>query len=157
VTRADAAVSAAHPAGQDALWILDTDVVSELRKAALGRCDERVHAWAIRTPSSQTFLSSITVGEIERGILRKERQDRAQGEALRRWFEGTLLHAYEGRILAVDATVTRRAAALHIPDSAPVADSLIAATALVHGLVVATGNLRDFVRFEGLAVHSPWT
>ena len=140
----------------EALWLLDTDVVSEIRKAPLGRCDPRVRGWAAATPSSRTFLSSVTIEEIERGVLLKERQDPAQGAVLRRWFEEALLPDYAGRILAVDTEVARAAASLHVPDPAPLHDALIAATALVNGLVVATRNVRDFTRFAGLAVHDPW-
>lgn len=142
--------------GADALWLLDTDVVSELRRAPLGRCDPRVRDWAAATPASRTFLSVLTVEELERGVLRKERQDATQGAALRRWLEEDVLRTFAGRILPVDRDVARRAAGLHVPDPAPVADALIAATALVSGLVVATGNRRDFARFAGLSVHDPW-
>ncbi len=143
-------------ATSDALWLLDTDVVSELRKAPLGRCDPRVRDWAASIRSSQTFLSAITIEELTRGVLHKERQDQAQGATLRRWLDEVILPAYEGRILAVDAEVARTAAGLHVPDPAPVQDALIAATAVVNGLIVATGNVRDFTRFEGLTVHDPW-
>jgi predicted nucleic acid-binding protein len=143
-------------ATSDALWLLDTDVVSELRKVPLGRCDPRVRDWAAGTRSSQTFLSAITIEELTRGVLHKERQDQAQGAALRRWLDEVVLPAYEGRILAVDTEVARTAAGLHVPDPAPAQDAFIAATALVNGLIVVTGNVRDFARFEGLAVHDPW-
>jgi toxin FitB len=140
----------------EVLWLLDTDVISEIRKAPLGRCDPRVRAWAAATPSSRTFVSVVTIAEIARGVLQRERQDRAQAAVLRRWFEDALLPAYEGRILAVDTEVAQRAASLHVPDPAPLHDAYIAATALVSGLVVATRNVRDFSRFAGLAVHDPW-
>jgi toxin FitB len=140
----------------DVFWLLDTDVISEVRKAALGRCDPRVHAWAAATPSSRTFVSAVTIAEIARGVLLKERQDRGQGAVLRRWFEEALLPDFEGRILAVDAAVAQRAASLQVPDPAPLHDGYLAATALVNGLVVATRNVRDFSRFAGLAVHDPW-
>lgn len=148
--------SAAAPHGPDALWLLDTDVVSELRKAPLGRCDPGVRRWAATVHSSRTFLSAVTVEELLRGVLRKERVDPAQGATLRRWLEEDVLAAYSGRILAVDADVARRAASLHVPDPAPVRDACIAATALVSGLVMVTGNVRDFARFDQLTVHDPW-
>lgn len=143
--------------GAEALWLLDTDVVSEIRKAPLGRCDPGVRAWASATPSSRTFLSSVTIEEIERGVLRKERQDPAQGAVLRRWLEEALLPDSAGRILAVDTEVARAAASLHVPDPAPLHDAFIAATALVHGLVVVTRDVRDFTRFPGLSLHDPWS
>lgn len=75
---------------------------------------------------------------------------------LRRWFEEALLPDYAGRILAVDTEVARAAASLHVPDPTPLHDAFIAATALVNGLVVATGNVRDFSRYAGLVIHNPW-
>lgn len=141
----------------DVLWLIDTDVVSELRKAPLGRCDPHVHAWAGSTATSRTFLSAVTIQELNEGVLRKERQDAAQGAVLRRWLQDVVLATYEGRILPVDVEVARVAAGLHVPDPAPVQDAAIAATALVHGLVVATGNVRHFARFDGLTVHDPWS
>ena len=148
--------SAAAPHGPDTLWLLDTDVVSELRRAPLGRCDPGVRRWAATVHSSRTFLSAVTVEELHRGVLRKERVDPAQGATLRRWLEEDVLAAFSGRILAVDADVARRAASLHVPDPAPFRDACIAATALVSGLVMATGNVRDFARFDRLTVHDPW-
>ena len=152
----DAPLTSPSTFGSDVLWLVDTDVVSELRRAPLGRCDPRVQGWAASTRASRTFLSAVTVEELERGVLSKERQDPAQGAVLRRWLEEDVLAAYSGRILPVDTDVARLAASLHVPDPAPVRDACIAATALVSGLVVATGNVRDFGRFARLAVHDPW-
>ena len=140
----------------DALWLLDTVVVSELRKVASGRCDAQVRAWATTLVTPATFLSVVSVEELERGVLRQERRDPAQGAVLRRWFEEDVLTTFEGRILGVDARVARTAAGLQVPDPAPVQDALIAATALVHGLRLATRNVRDFARFDGLDVYDPW-
>ena len=152
----DASLAASSTFGPDVLWLVDTDVVSELRRAPLGRCDPRVRGWAASTHASRTFLSAVTVEELERGVLSKELQDPAQGAVLRRWLEEDLLGSFAGRILPVDTDVARLAASLHVPDPAPVRDACIAATALVSGLVVATGNVRDFARFARLAVHDPW-
>jgi toxin FitB len=75
---------------------------------------------------------------------------------LRRWLDHSVATAFEQRILRVDATVARRAAALHVPDPAPFRDALIGATALVHGMTLVTPNVRDFDRFDGLDVLDPW-
>jgi len=138
------------------LWLLDTVVVSELRRAASGRCDPDVLAWASTLTTAQTFLSVVTVEELESGVLRKERNDPAQGAVLRRWLDEDLLPTFEGRVLPIDLRIAGVAAKLRVPDPAPEQDARIAATALVHGLRVATRNVRDFVRFPGVDVHDPW-
>lgn len=84
-----------------------------------------------------------------------ERRDAAQGAVLRRWIDGYVSRAFEGRILAVDAAVARRCAALHVPDPRAERDALIAATALVHRLKVATRNVADFAPM-GVALFNPW-
>ncbi len=82
--------------------------------------------------------------ELERSALLAGRRDAAQGEILLRWIERLVIPAVGDRILPVDVAVARRSAALHIPDPKPDRDALIAATAMVHGLTVATRNMRDF-------------
>lgn len=137
------------------MFLLDTNVVSELRKAKAGRADKNVVAWAANASASTMFVSAITIQELEIGVLLAERRDAAQGAVLRRWFEEQVLPAFSGRILPVDTAVARRSAALHVPDPRPVRDSLIAATALVHGMPVATRNVADFAP-TGVAVVDPW-
>jgi len=133
-------------------FLLDTNVVSELRKP---RADERVVAWASALPTRDAFVSVVTIREIEAGVLLVERRDREQGAALRTWFARSVLAGYADRILPIDLAVARRAAALHVPDPRPERDALIAATALVHGLTVATRNVADF---QPMAVDliDPW-
>jgi len=107
-------------------------------------------------PAAALYLSAITVLELELGALLMERRDPAQGLAIRRWVEDRILPTFAGRILPVDIDVARRAAALHVPDPRPDRDALIAATALVHGLVVVTRNVADFEP-TGATVANPWT
>jgi len=137
------------------MLLLDTNVISELRKTANVRADPAVAAWAARQDPESTFLSAVTLFEIEHGILRMERRDEAQGAALRRWFEDQVLPGFDGRVLPFDIAVARRCAALHVPDPKPERDAMIAATALVHGLTLATRNVADF-RDMGVKLVDPW-
>ena len=93
--------------------------------------------------------------EVELGALLKARQDPAQGAVLRRWIDHRVLPAFAGRVLAVDVAVARRCAALHVPSARSERDALIAATALIHGLTVATRNGADF-RPTGVALVDPF-
>jgi toxin FitB len=135
------------------MFLLDTNVVSELRRAR--RTDPNVAAWAESVPQEDMFLSSVTILELEMGALRLARRDGDRGRAIQRWIQDRVLRAFADRILAVDTAVARRCAPLHGPHPRPYRDSLIAATALVHGLVVATRNRADF---EPMAVPilNPW-
>ena len=88
-------------------------------------------------------------------MLLAERRDPTQGALLRHWLQQAVVPAFAGRILAVDAAVALRSAALHVPDPKPFRDGLIAATALVHSLVVVTRNLADF-EATGVPLLNPW-
>lgn len=139
------------------MFIVDTDVVSELRKAKSGKADPGVTAWAESVNASALFMSAVSLHELERGVLLLERRDPRQGDQLRRWLENAVVPAFADRVLPVDGRVARRAATLHVPDPAPLADSFIAATAQIHSMAVVTRNVSDFVRFTGLDVHNPWS
>jgi predicted nucleic acid-binding protein len=136
-------------------FLLDTNVVSELRRAAAGRADPRVVAWAAAIDPGLMFLSAVSLLELERGVMLVERRDAVQGASLRRWLEDRVLPAFDGRILPVDAPVARRCAALHVPDPRSERDALIAATALVAGLAVVTRNVADFDG-TGVRLLNPW-
>jgi toxin FitB len=138
------------------MFVLDTNVVSELRKVRAGRANAGVAAWAATVPSAHLFISAVSIHELEHGVLLVERSDEVQGRVLRTWLDQSVAAAFADRVLPVDDQVARRSAALHVPDPAPFRDALIGATALVHRMAVVTRNERDFVRFEGLDVVNPW-
>ncbi len=137
------------------MFILDTNVVSVLRKVRAGRADKKVARWADSVDAADLYLSAISVQELELGVRLIERRDPTQGAIFRTWLESHVLPAFAGRILPVDVAVAQRCAALHVPDPAPAMDSLIAATALVHGMTLVTRNVADF-ESSGVAIFNPW-
>src|SRR5699024_1707034 len=124
-------------------YLLDTNVISELRKSER-RADRAVRAWVAGRTPSDLHLSSVTILEIELGIVRLRRRDERQAGRLQAWLEDDVLDVFAGRILSVDVAVARRAAQLHVPDPRPERDALIGATAAIHGLTVVTRNVSDF-------------
>lgn len=137
------------------MYLLDTNVVSELRKVRLGKADLRVAQWADGVDATDLYISVITFQELEIGVLLAERRDPTQGAMLRAWLTGYVLPAFNGRILSIDTTIAQRSAQLHVPDPRPLRDGLIAATALVHHMTVVTRNVADFSP-TGVAVLNPW-
>ena len=126
------------------MFVLDTNVISELRKVGDGKADTRVAAWVSRRDAASFYISALTLMELEIGILRIERRDRTQGERLRIWMDRHVLPEFLERTLPVDSAVALKCARLHVPDPRAERDALIAATAMVHGMTVVTGNLADF-------------
>jgi predicted nucleic acid-binding protein len=137
------------------MFVLDTNVVSELRKVRLGKADMNLTAWTESLDASELFVSAITIMELELGVLSIERKDAAQGALLRLWLEQHVLPEFSQRTLPVDTAVAQRCARLHVPDKRGERDALIAATALVHGMTVATRNVADF-KPMGVPLVNPW-
>lgn len=133
-------------------WLLDTNVLSELRRRAP---DARVRRWVAERPASTLYLSVLTLGEIRKGV--EALVDASRRPALLDWLETELPAFFLGRILPVDARVAdvwgRMVAQAGRP--VPAIDSLLAATAQAHGLVLVTRNVRD-MRDLGVAVFDPW-
>ncbi len=133
-------------------YLLDTNVVSELRKGE--RADANVVAWFGKTDAEDLFLSVIVVGEIRRGIELIRRRDGQTAHALDRWM--TRLQAgFEERILPVDGRVAEEWGRMNVPNPRPAVDSLLAATAKVHGLVLVTRNVKD-VASTGIRTLNPF-
>jgi len=137
------------------MYILDTNVVSELRKIRAGRADPQVARWADGVDAGSLYLSVITVLELDLGVLQLERKDSRQGAVLRAWLDTQVLTEFSERVFPIDTEVARRCAGLHVPDPRAERDALIAATALVHGMTVVTRNLADFAA-TGAPLLNPW-
>jgi predicted nucleic acid-binding protein len=135
--------------------LLDTNVVSELRKAKTGKINPNVKTWAESVSPTELFLSAITLLELEMGIGLIGRRDTTQAALLRTWLNHHVLPAFEGRILAVDTAVALCCGKLHVPDPRAERDALIAATALVHKMTVVTRNVDDF-KPMGVQIINPW-
>jgi toxin FitB len=137
------------------MFLLDTNVISELRKAGDGKADANVVAWLSSADATTFYLSAVTLMEIELGILRIERRDPFQGARLRAWMAQRILPEFVDRTLPVDTAVALRCAPLHVPDPRPERDAFIAATALAHGMTVVTRNVADFAP-TGVPLLNPW-
>lgn len=137
------------------MYLLDTNVVSELRKAKSGKSNKNVTAWAKSVSATSLFISVITILELETGILLVERKDLSQGAVLRSWLNSHVLPVFSERILNIDVAVAQRCAKLHVPDPRSDRDAIIAATALVHGMTVVTRNVNDFEK-TGVEILNPW-
>ena len=137
------------------MFLLDTNVVSELRKVRLGKANANVARWADSVATPDLYLSVVTIQELEIGVLLAEQRDARKGAIFRTWLNSHVLPAFEGRILPVDLAVALQSAKLHVPNPHPVRDGVIAATALVHGMTVVTRNVDDFTK-TGVSVLNPW-
>jgi toxin FitB len=137
------------------MYLLDTNVISELRKANAGKADAGVTDWAANASASSLFISVISVLELEIGVLSIERRDAYQGAILRTWINNHVLPAFMERVLPIDTAIAKRCAMLHVPDPKSERDALIAATALVHGMTIVTRNIADF-ESTGVGVMNPW-
>jgi len=137
------------------MFLIDTNVISESRKVRSGRAAPEVIAWLGKTDPATTFLSAMSLFELELGVVRVERRDAVQGTALRRWLDDVVKPGFVGRVLAMDAEIAVACAALHAPDLVSERDGWIAATALVHGLTVVTRNVADF-EGSAAAILNPW-
>jgi toxin FitB len=133
-------------------FLLDTNVISELRKGA--RANPGVVEWLREVEDDELYLSVLVLGEIRQGIERLRARDPASAERLERWLGG-LADGYRGRILSIDEPVAQLWGRLNVPDPLPAVDGLLAATALVNDLTLVTRNVRDVAR-TGVRVLDPF-
>lgn len=137
------------------MFLLDTNVISELRKASAGRADPNVVAWLSARDAAACYVSALTLMELDLGVLLIERRDPIQGARLRTWMEDYVLPEFSERTVPVDRAVALACARLHVPDPRPERDAFIAASAIVHGMTLVTRNTADFAPM-GIASINPW-
>jgi hypothetical protein len=142
------------------MYLLDTNVISEMRKAAplkatSAKMDERVAEWVESVSGLDMFLSVVSILELERGFHLLKRRDPQQADTICLWIRNRLLPAFEGRLFQVDLTIVQRCASLAVSQTMEYRDSLLAATALVHGMTLVTRNVRHF-EATGVDLLNPW-
>lgn len=133
-------------------FLIDTNVVSELRKGK--KANAKVRQWFESTDESDIYLSVLTLGEIRNGVERLRRRDPASAAVLESWLHQLVMTTTD-RVLPITPAIADRWGRLGVPDPLPVIDSLLAATALVHGLTLATRNVAD-VKRTGVPVFNPF-
>jgi predicted nucleic acid-binding protein len=135
--------------------LLDTNVLSELRKVRSGKTSPAFIRWESTVKASQLMLSVITLQELEVGILRLERKEQQQARILREWFTNYVQPEFRHRILPVTKEIAYRSAMLLVDSGRSCEDALIAATAYVHKLPVVTLNVKHF-KDTGVKIINPW-
>jgi predicted nucleic acid-binding protein len=133
-------------------YLLDTNVISETRKSL---ADAGVIAFLSAADSAGLYLSVLTLGELRRGVAAKWRTDIVAGDQLGVWVDGIEAN-FADRLLSIDAQTGRLWGELSARRSLPVVDTLIAATAVNHGLTLVTRNIRD-IESTGVRLIDPWS
>ncbi|MBN9551443.1 MAG: type II toxin-antitoxin system VapC family toxin [Alphaproteobacteria bacterium] len=137
------------------MLLLDTNVVSELRKVSSGKAHPNVVLWNETVDPAETFISCVVLHELEIGVRLVERHDAVAGKVLRNWLENAVLTTFSGRILPLDDAAAVQAAQWHVPNPKPINDAYIAATAFTRRMTLVTRDIGDFEGME-VALVNPW-
>lgn len=137
------------------MFLLDTNIISETRKLGTSRVDPHAARWFTRVDVETSFVSAMTIFELERGVRQMERRDATQGSELRRWLDDQIMTTYEHRTLPLSREVALICAGLHIPDPKSERDAWIAATAIEADLTLASRNVGDFANM-GVRLINPF-
>ncbi len=137
------------------MYLLDTNVISEIRRLKQGKCHRHVAAWVNETSAELMYTNAVVLMELERGVMAIERKDKAQGQNLRNWLDNQVKPSFVGKILPITEKTAQICAKLHIPDHAPENDAWIASSAIEHRLVLVTRNTADFERL-GVKLFNPF-
>lgn len=140
------------------MYLLDTNVVSELRKIPKDKADKNLFDWSNSVDKNLFFINHVVLFELQKWILRTERKDKQQAIVLKQWLNAFLLGFHnKNRILPITEEIFLACAKLHVPNPRPAFDSLIAATALVHDFTLVTRNVADFDNISELRIFNPFT
>jgi predicted nucleic acid-binding protein len=137
------------------MYLLDTNIVSEIRKIGRNKADENVVAWLSNVSKESFYTNAVVVMEIERGILRMSRKDQQQAASLKDWYQTVVKSMFHERVLPIDEATANICATLHIPDLAPENDAWIASSAIQYDLTLVTRNTKDF-QHPNLRVLNPF-
>lgn len=132
------------------MYLLDTNIISEMRKTKTGKANKGVVDWVKNQPLNQLYTCEIVIMELLRWVEQKQRKDPEQAKHLQAWFESFVLTSFEGRILNIDRRASKICASFHVPNPRGENDCWIASIAYVHNLTLITRNVGDF---EGLAIN----
>jgi len=133
-------------------YLLDTNIISEVRKGQ--QCNPNVANWYDSIDDTDIYLSVLVLGEIRKGIERARRTDSVQARALEKWLSEVATN-YATHVLPVDAAVADAWGRMSAQRPLPTIDALLAATAKVHGMTLATRNVAD-VADLGAKLHNPF-
>ncbi|MCG8148787.1 type II toxin-antitoxin system VapC family toxin [Moraxella sp. PS-22] len=138
------------------MYLVDTNVISEMRKIRHRKADPNVTAWVNSVNPNLFYTSIVVMMELQRGVMGKHRTDPEQGKRLQQWFDISVKGIFDKRVLYINDHIADVCAGLHVPNPKPENDAWIAATAIAHGLTLVTRNVSDF---DGIAVDiiNPFT
>ncbi len=131
------------------MYLLDSNVISEVRKIKIGKANKGVVDWLSDKPFGQLYTCEIVIMELMRGIQLKRCKDPVQAQYLQDWFDNFVMPSFSGRILTINTKVSLICATFHVPNPRPENDTWIAAISKLYDLTLVTRNIKDF---QGLPI-----